>query len=91
MNWVNVEDSLPDLSKPNGGESEDVLIFDGENIGIGYYESEYHIEDDPDAYEGQATTYSSDCWHSTNHLNRDVCGWPEVTHWMPLPKPPKQK
>ncbi len=82
--WISVNDRLPIDKNSNGEESEDVLITDGEIIEIGYFESEYFIECDPDRYDGQSVTYSSEMW-------RSVRGYiDEPTHWMPLPNPPKE-
>lgn len=84
MDWIKVEDRLPIDKNRNGEYSEDVLVTDGENICVGYYETEYHIDNDPDAYEGQKEIYSSPTW------------WPDrdyvqkITHWIPLPEPPKE-
>ncbi len=79
--WISVKDKLPEVSEPNGGQSVDVLVTDGHQIDIGYYESEYNIEDDPLAFEEQTDIYSSDMWH----CNQMSC---EPAHWMPLPELP---
>ena len=89
MEWISVGERLPQVSEQiYGGESEDVLVTDGENIAIAYWQSEYSIEDDPDAFEDQTDIFLEACWHfeSTN----SIC-YSEITHWMPLPKTPKTK
>ena len=82
--WVAVKDRLPHLDDPNGGDSDFVLISDGREIGVGSYQGEYFIEDDPDRYEGQALTYSSEMWYCEGGVID------EPTHWMPLPNLPKE-
>ncbi len=84
MEWIKVEDRLPINKDSNGKYSEDVLITDGKNICVGYYESEYFIDLDPDAYEGQREIYSSADWWSDRYYIENV------THWMPLPPAPKE-
>lgn len=82
--WIKVEDQLPEAPYANNNHSETVLIFDGEYVGIGYYESEYDINDDPDAYEGQTELFSSACWHSDiDYINDN-----NITHWAKMPKKP---
>jgi len=91
MNWISVKDKLPIDPNSNGEQSDDVLITNGESISVGYYESEYHIDRDPEAYEGQKMIFSSETWHAHGHyLNTCISGFPEVTHWMPLPDLPKK-
>ena len=82
--WISVKESLPIDPKKNGEESEDVLVTDGKSICVGYYETEYYIENDLEAFEGQKEIYSSDMWHA----DRDYIA-ENITHWMPLPKPPE--
>jgi len=82
--WIKVEDELPDAPYEKANLSDSVLIFDGEYVGIGYYESEYNIELDPDAYEGQMEIFSTACWHSdVDYINDN-----NITHWAKLPKKP---
>lgn len=79
--WISVEDRLPP-----GGTLEDspsVLITDGEFVGIGWYEAEYFADDPNDPVQ-----YSSDVWNTENSIMQHK-GWPQVTHWMKLPEPPK--
>lgn len=82
--WISVKDRLPIDPDLNGKESEDVLVTNGKDICVGYYETEYHIDNDPDAYEEQEETYSSEMWHA----DRDYIA-ENITHWMTLPKPPE--
>ena len=90
IKWIKVEDQLPYAPYENDNFSETVLIFDGEYIGVGYYESEYNIADDINAYEGQQELFSSAAWHSEGgYLKTDISGFPIVTHWANLPEKPK--
>ncbi len=77
--WISVKDQLPPKDMDQETDwSITVLITDGKNIGIGYYEFEY-FADDPTA----ELQYESDSWNDDTHIIDDV------THWMPLPKPPE--
>ncbi len=89
VDWIKCDDRLPEKSEDDPWMSITVLITDGKYIGIGYYEFEYHIEDDPNATEEQTLTFSDAVWHSdVDYLDRDYCGWPEITHWAEMPKLP---
>lgn len=82
--WIDAKKQLPPKCIDNSDESIEVLISDGENIGMGYHEYEY-FGDDPD----DPISYSSAVWHDdTSNLNTCVSGFAEVTHWMPLPPSP---
>ncbi len=79
MKWIKIEDQ-----KPRAGDEHLYLITDGKEISVGWHEDEYFAED-PKA----ALQYSSACWHDDAHLLvTGLNGWPNVTHWMPLPEPP---
>ncbi len=79
--WVSVEDELP-LA---GGDSEGVLIYDGQYIGIGYYEPEEKWTNDEGKYN-----YRSAVWYSdVGYIKTSIGGFAEVTHWAELPKPPE--
>lgn len=89
MEWIKCSDRLPNAPRENDLQSVSVLISDGEKVGIGWYEAEYNIKDDPNAFEGQTEIFSSATWHLDGGcLVCDHCGFPEVTHWMPLPGAP---
>ena len=83
MDWISVNKALPieDVS----GEFPDVLISDGINVGIGYFHKEI-INEEPDE---NGLLYSDEVWYQEGHLlNENYSGWPQVTHWKPLPLPP---
>ncbi len=73
MEWISVEDKLPEID-------EHVLISNGNYVNFGWIDSNYYN------YE---TDELQECWVGAN------LGWDgdsdkvEVTHWMPIPKPPK--
>ena len=84
IKWISVNDELPNAPYEKNNISQTVLIFDGKYIGIGYYESEYNIDNDPDRYEGQNVVYSSESWHSdVDYINSN-----NITHWANLPENP---
>lgn len=90
MEWISVED-LKKLPKSIDPESEwgsrSVLITDGENVSVGYFEPEYFAPDDENPIQ-----YSSEVWNDdANYLKTNISGFAEVTHWMELPLPPKEK
>lgn len=72
--WISVKERLPD------SKSERVLIFltnyGNPRVDIGYYDGPY---DGYGAEEGDQEFTDSDSERTTS-----------VTHWMPLPEPPKQ-
>ncbi len=60
-------------------EWEEVLAWDGENVRQGYYTMDIDWDDDAKQAETPRWTYY------------DGMLWENVTHWMPLPQPPKEK
>lgn len=70
-----------------GIDDPNVLITDGENIGIGFYE---HNREETDERTG--IVYPEEIlWNDLSKMLNTCCsGWPEVTHWMPIPEPPKK-
>ena len=85
--WISVKelDKLLTNKDPNfEWASETVLITDEENVSVGFFEPEYFAKNDEDPL-----TYSSSVWHDYgDYLRKNISGYAEVTHWMPLPKPP---
>jgi len=76
--WINVKDSLPELSEKTD-ESEDVLVYDSGCYHIAYLclypKSGYRLKD---VYKW--IERSSGCGCCSEGIN--------PTHWMDLPKPP---
>lgn len=71
--WINVKDKLP-----KEGTEHSYLISDGEEISYGYLDYNNSDLEDNQLY-----------WVDEVHLLKTCCsGWPEVTYWMNLPKPP---
>jgi hypothetical protein len=78
--WINIKNGLPPPSDDGEGFSINVLITNGIEIGLGYYEYEYFGD------ENDPVRYSSPSWHdATDYVTEGV------THWMPLPALPKDK
>ena len=77
MSWIKVTDALPELKYNFGSyDSESVLVFaSGHKIGVAI-----------------AHKYDEDCqvkWRSDDSEGWDITEY--VTHWMPLPQPPKDE
>ena len=76
MEWISVDDRLPDTY-------QEVLVFGndeynnlGRGVWIGYYRyDDWHIVNNGDYIDGG---------YGRDYINS------KITHWMPLPKPPKQ-
>jgi hypothetical protein len=68
--WINVKDRLPD-------ESNNVLVFNGNFIAIGYYRKDFKINDN------NSILAIPRKWEYANV----ILDW-DITHWMPLPEPP---
>lgn len=84
MKWISVNIAKPPLE--DAGYSQTVLISDGKQVSIGYYEFEYFAED-----PNESLQYSSDVWHDdANLLSADHSGWADVTHWAFLPSLPEE-
>ncbi len=91
MKWYDVKDKLPKKSKDDPEHSETVMISDGNEISIGYYEFEYSAEDDEEIEENDGLSYSSATWHDEiGCLEKECDGWPKVRFWAKLPKAPKK-
>lgn len=74
MEWISVEDRLPE------DDTNVLVLFNGE-IKIGFMTWEHPT------YEETWESYKY--WDESYH---DGQGWEhwEITHWMPLPEPPKE-
>lgn len=77
--WISVEDRLPP-------DDEDVLVYHQQDshISVGFFEKDnvqWYIESDGNKF------YTDTGWETE-------IPWAQkgrVTHWMPLPKPPKER
>lgn len=75
--WISVKDRLP---KKNG----DYLCYDGNYIRLlSFAKSLYSVDKYTFTNEHRSGFYDYD-------IEWGYCEWDEVTHWMPLPKPPKE-
>jgi hypothetical protein len=75
MKWISVNDQLPEVSK-------DILFCDEEKVYFGFY--------------GYKTTDRErlDLGFIDKEMHSDAIGYAyfeeNITHWMPIPKPPKK-
>lgn len=53
------------------------------------YETEYEIDVDVATYNPYEKAYIDDCWNTYNDWDEGQ-QYLHVTHWMPLPEPPKE-
>lgn len=82
MKWVSVKEKMPELKCRGYLDSSDpFLAFDGERVFITHT---YKYKAYPDSNKEDKRI--SFC-HSLPESD-DITG--EITHWMPLPKPPKE-
>ena len=91
MNWINVKDQMPEYNEP-------VLVYcgdsaykhDGLKITVAAYISKEELENTYEEYDGQ----DEDWYAEVGLFNSDYGSWlmgEKVTHWMPLPEPPKEE
>lgn len=78
--WVSVDDRLP-----NDGMNVLAKQLNNENIKIAYIKSQYWHEYYEDCVAVEGVIDNSICKVKTN----DFDSWLAITHWMPLPEPPK--
>lgn len=72
IKWIDASKKKPPRDHGNRDLSVSVLISDGKNIGIGYFEFE--------------TEDSSEVWWDESHRLRElVGGWADVKYWAILP------
>ena len=78
VKWISVKDRLPEVV-----DSYLVVVkckYDWEN--------EYSIDTDVATYNPYEKAYIDDCWNTYNDWYEGQ-QYLHVTHWMPLPEPPK--
>lgn len=83
MYWISVKERLP--KKTTLGDSQDVLITDGKNISIGWFE--HTLQETLEVvrfFPGKRLWCCDACY-----LESYILGWSNVTHWMTLPLPPQ--
>lgn len=95
MQWIPVTERLPDNSKPVLAVVKEEMVTYVLRV---MYARKFDIESETDYdeelfdyVEETDTYYCKPGWYETNVFEEThwgVCG--EVTHWMPLPEPPKE-
>ena len=82
--WISVKDKLPVYPVEDDCTMHSYLITDGKEISIGYHECEYKATD-----PNEPCQYCEARWHDdAGFIMTDYAGYPNVTHWMPLPEIP---
>jgi len=84
MEWIKLKDELPPYTQTRWGNRsyKDVLCFDGQSVFQGYMEDpRYGDSIYFRRYDEMEDTYYNEMIPSTVG---------NVTHWMPLPKPPTE-
>lgn len=76
MNWISVKERMPEKEKLVLLFSQSNQRLSGSLIFLG------SLEEDYDEVEGTLVFKESECCNSKD---------PYVTHWMPLPEPPKEQ
>ncbi len=85
IEWFDAKENPPE----EHGVEHSYLICDGDSIAIGWYEPEFHAEDDPEYSERSGITYSSAVWYDDgNTLTACHRGWPNVLYWAYIPELP---
>lgn len=76
MMWISVEERLPE----DATDEDTFFISDGENISIGWFETD-------------SNKYTDGVWHEEGIILNNICGAPvpHVTHWMPFFLEPPDK
>ena len=89
MEWISVKEKLPTPTTLD--DAPTVLITDGKNISTGWYEHEPELEEDGRFFPEEKLWHDHGYWNDLGLgcLKKDMSNWPIVTHWMPLPEPPK--
>lgn len=75
--WISCKDKMPDTPEQgmDAKYSDCCLVCDDFGwIGMGYY----------------MTDGKKSWWEFADAQNKIKIDWTEITHWMPLPKPPKE-
>ena len=76
--WISVKDRLPEVV-----DSYLVVVKSKYE-----WETEYDIDVDVATYNPYENAYIDDCWNTYNDWDEGQ-QYLHITHWMPLPQPPK--
>lgn len=76
MEWIDINDRLPEFTQHDGGTSDKVLITQEGHVSVGHVYKEY----------GRG---EHNVWFTTDYTWDDDRANP--THWMPMPNPPKKQ
>lgn len=78
MEWISIKDRLPEES------DEGIIFYDGDEVLHGWYMKKYPSWD----HDGQVS-YKEDgiC---LNETEGSYIPLKDVTHWIPMPNPPKE-
>lgn len=81
-NWIRIEDGLPEINEP-------LMGYNDENIREVFIENHQAtvLAYDPKLGVFKARLYKGNRWSEISSIS--VNGIVNVTHWMPLPPPPK--
>lgn len=92
--WVSVETELP---KPEQNVIVSFLSGEKRRTAIGFYTPKYHTEYEGDnedfgdySEENGGITYCPEGWYEHTWEHEEHYMMKNVTHWQPLPQPPKQ-
>ena len=75
MDWISVKDRLPEIDKEHHCSKDVIVLFN--DGGMGFSALEENIF-------GQT-------WFECERMMPDGESYYTVTHWMPLPEPPKEE
>lgn len=76
--WISVEERLPE-------DIGDYLVVVKSKYA---WETDYRVEVDVAGYNPYEAAYIDGCWNTFNDWDEGE-GYLHITHWMPLPEPPK--
>ena len=78
-NGVTLQEWIPAIKPPMKITNKVIVLCKNGYMGYGHYED----------YKGERTWYNLESGKPFTDLDLDDCESYEVTHWMPLPQPPK--
>ena len=79
-NGVTVQEWIPASEPPKKITNKVIVLCKNGYMGYGHYED----------YKGKQTWYNLESGKPFTDWDLEDCESYEVTHWMPLPKPPKE-